>query len=280
MSLSAKQIAALDAWSKTQEPGAYGQVDGNPANDLNNLGTLLDNGKVLNDNLRDEYVWSIQTPAVAATSDYVLFTAPTAGTLQSVSLVAPTNWATTTSVGDSYTVAVRKYNTGVTANLTVAYDLQTGLAGGVTAVLPTNQSNTSLALVSATSNTVSWGVSGANVTLTVTVALLNAPTVGDFISVASGATNLTGATGQNNGIYKITSVDTAGLWLKATKQFGANPEAVAHVTAAAGDNTAVQLVRAGNAVLAAGDMIGLEFVGNAAAVQCPALTIQLRFRPA
>lgn len=281
MSLSPKQIAALNAWGSTQEFGAYGQADGNPASSqaLSDHGTLFDSGKMLNDNLRDEYTWTVITPASGATTDTILFTAPMAGTLQSVSIVAPTNLATTTTASDGFTIAVRKYNTGVTANMTVAYDFKTGLAGGVSAVLPTNQSNTTLALVSATSNTVSLGVSSANITLTVTVALLNAPTVGDSIAIAQGATNLAGSTQQNSGIYTITAVDPNGLWLTATKQFGANPQAVSAVSAAAGDNTGVQLVRKGNALVNTGDMIGVEIIGTSAPTS-PPLTFLLRFRPA
>ncbi len=287
MSLSAKQIAALDAWSKTQEPGAYGQTDGNPANDLNAMGTLFDSGKMLNDNLRDEYISTVVTLTAPTgstiTTNLVAFVAPTAGTLQSVQLVTPVAWATSvTTTVSNYTIAVRKYNNSVSANITLAYDMQTGLASGTLATLPTNQSNTALALISATSNTVSLGASSANFTLTVTVALLNAPTVNDYVAIGIGATNLAGATVQNAGIYQITAVDPAGLWLTATKLFGANPQTVAHVTAAAGDNTAVKLIRAGNALIAAGDMIGFQVIEAATAVDLSAnpLTFLIRFRPA
>ena len=278
MSLSAKQIAALNGWSTTQEFGANGQVDGNPANDINALGTLLDNGKVLSDNLRDEYINMTVSPAGNATTDYVAFTAPMAGTLQSVQIVSPSNWSTTTTASDGYTVAVRKYNTGVTANLTVAYGLKTGLAGGVIAVLPTNASNTALAMLTVTSTTVGLAASSLNITVTSTGAFVNAPAVNDYVVILEGATSFTGATYQNTGIYLVTSVDPANLWYKATKQFGANAQTVAAVAVLAGDVTGMLLVKQGFATVAAGDMLGFEFISTTA-VACPPLSLQIRFRP-
>lgn len=286
MALNAKQIAALNGWSQTQAPGTWGQVDGQTGDDLGSFGSLWDSGKMLNHNYRDEFIQNTITFAAptgsTVTSDRIMFVTPTGGQIQSMQVVASSNIATTTTAGNSYTFAVRKYNAGVAANLTPAYDFQTGLATGVLATLPTMAVTTSLPLLTATSTTVSIGASSANITVTSTGALVNAPSVGDYISILSSGTNVAGTGAANAGIYQVTGVDPLGFWFTATKQFGGNPVAVAAVAVLAADVTAMQLVRNNNTLVNAGDMIGLQIVQAAACVSLAniQLTFLLRFRPA
>jgi hypothetical protein len=257
MALTTRQKEALTEFTKTQPAlKPRGQL-GAGEEDID-LGTMLANGKVLDNDHRDvivELPFTLPAPAgAAATVDLLAWKAPYAGRIVSAELIVNGTWSGGNNVGDKYLVAVRRHN-NTAANLTKDHDLVTGLAAFTSARLPTGSS---LAMLTS-GDDITITVDGATMTLVHESNFVNLPGVGDYVSITSVATVAAGATPANPGVYQVTAVNSAKS-ITMTKLFGANPEAVAVAACGAGDVSDVRLIPATEATFSSGDMLGLRAI--------------------
>lgn len=254
MLMTQEEKDCLTSFSTTQtalQPRGHGNYGVSPRIDL---GAMLDTMQA-DDRLASVTIpFTLPAPAgAAATKDFIAFKAPGDGQIVSVEIVPNAAWTAGNNVGDTYLLAVRRYN-NTPANVSFAHDFVTGLAAGGDGVIPTGSSN---ALLTSGQN-LTIAVSGAAITLTNAVAWVTAPSVGDYLTITSASTNFPGATPSNPGIYLITA--STSTTITATKLFGTNPEAVSITAAAAGDVTNVRLIRAQEASFSAGDTLGLRVI--------------------
>jgi hypothetical protein len=257
MALTTRQIAALNEFAQTQPAlKPRGQLGAGESDIV--LGTMLDNGQLLANDFRDQYItvpFAVAAPSGAAvTKDFIAWTAPYAGRIVSASLVPSATWSAGNNVGDKYLVAVRRYN-NTPANLSKDHDFVTGLTAGVPALLPTGASSALLT----SAQTLTIAVSGAVMTLTSAVDFVTTPNVGDYVSITSVAAVAAGATPSNPGVYQITAVTSSKI-LVATKLWGHDPEAKTATNAAAGDVSDVRLISNLESAFSAGDTLGLRFI--------------------
>lgn len=286
MALNQKQKDWLDTWSKTQAGFSNGQVDGNPANDLK-LGTMLDNGAVTSDVLRDELAYTnftLPAPSGAAvTLDVPIVVAPGNGSIVSASLLVPAGISNTSTTASSYNFSVYRLNNTATA-LCLAVPTLTGITSSANANvllrLPTGSSNQ---LLTATAN-YSITVNGLALNLncaTVTATWVTQPNVGDWLNIgAANVTQFVGANAANEGLYLITSATATSL--TATKQTALTaPVNVASAAAIAGDATGLRLIKAQESTFSTGDQLAVRVSVPAASTAVTVTTqyqVQLRLR--
>ncbi len=257
MAFNAHQKAALDLFCSRQfelKPGGQlgEQVGGlTSADGPVNLGSAIDSLQTR------EVVIPFTLPAIttgATTVDIPCFKAHAAGSIVSVEIVPSTVWAAGNNVGDKYLTSVRKFS-GTPADVTFAHDLISGVAAAGAALLP---SGANVAMLTS-GQTIAIAVSGAIATFTNQVNFVNAPTVGDFISITSAATNVVGAGVVNPGVYRVTSITSTKI-VVATKVFGTNPVAVSAVSAGAGDVAGFRLISQTETTFVSGDLLGVRVI--------------------
>ncbi len=285
MALNQKQKDLLDTWSKTQADFSNGQVDGDPANDIK-LGTMLANGKVLDDTLRDELVYTtfaLPAPSGGAVNiDIPLVVTPAGGTIVSANLLVPQGTSNTSTTASAYQFSVFRLNTNTSFSgaLNLAVPVQTGITANTQLRLPTGSNNV---LLTATANYSITAVASAiqlNCS-TVTSSFVTQPNVGDWIMIGSANVTQFGGTNQANvGVYLVTAASTTSL--TATKQNALTvPVNVASAAAIAGDATGVRLIKSAESPFYAGDMLAVRAAVPAASGVMNITTqiqVQLRLR--
>lgn len=258
MALTPAAIAALNDFTK-QQPALrpYGQLDGNPADDIA-LGTQMNNGSILADSVRNGYeTFSIVLPSVQSALTTVvlpLYIAPFAGTFVSAQLVAVNAVPAVTAALSATTFVVRRLN-NTPANLTQPTDLASGVSAATTLQLPTGAKN---ALLTTSGATYSVTASSTNLTLNAaTGAFIYVPAVGDWLEVGNGATEYLGASLANVGLYKITAASATQI-VGAKQNTVTSPANVSAVAAQATDVTNLVSVSQQEASFSVGDILGLQ----------------------
>jgi len=280
MALNQKQKDLLDAWSKTQANWSNGQVDGSTASDLT-LGTMLANGKVLDDVYRDELCYTAFTlPAPSGTAvsiDVPLIVAPTGGQVVSMNLMVPNGISNTSTTASSYNFSLYRLNNTATA-LNLAVPTLTGVTASTQLRMPTGSNNV---LLTTTTYSITAVASVLNLNCaTVTATWVTQPNVGDYIIIQNTPSQFLGSNAANVGTYLITSASTSSL--TATKLNAVtNPANVAAGVAIAGDVSTIRLIKVTESTFVNGDMLAIRASVPAASGAVNVTTqyqVQLRMR--
>lgn len=271
MAMTAAELAALNQWSALEPALADKGVA---------LGTALDNGQALGNDIRDKFiVVPLALPAAAgsaATKDFPAFVAPAAGSIVSAHLVSAAGFVAGNHATDKWLFNVRRYN-NTAAQLSKDHDFLSGMAAGSAIALPTGASS---ALLTAGQN-LAITVASTVATFTNAVAWVTQPQVGDYISLNSAATSYVGAGLENAGIYLITAVTATTI--VATKLNLTSPAAVTAAAAQAADVTELRLISQVESSFAAGDVLGARAIvpvntNTPVAADLSGLSVVLRIR--